>query len=36
MLNPEILVNLLPELLVSVDFMRGGRWLHERFVGGAE
>ena len=35
MLNPEVVVNLLPKLDVSVDLMRLGRWLGERFMGGA-
>jgi hypothetical protein len=35
MLNPEVVVNLLPKLDVSVDLMRLGRWLVERFMGGA-
>jgi hypothetical protein len=35
MLDPEVVVNLLPELDVSVDFMRRGRWLIQRFMGDA-
>jgi len=35
MLDPEVVVNLLPELRVRVDVMRRGRWLVERFMGGA-
>jgi hypothetical protein len=35
MLDPEIVVNLLPELGVGVDLMRRGRWPGERFMGGA-
>ncbi len=31
MLDPEIVVNLLPQLGVSVDLVRNGRWLGERF-----
>jgi len=31
MLDPEILVNLLPELRVRVDLERRGHWLAERF-----
>jgi hypothetical protein len=34
-LNPEVVVNLLPELRVSVDLMMQGRWLGERFMRGA-
>jgi hypothetical protein len=34
-LNPKVVVNLLPELRVSVDLMMQGRWLGERFVCGA-
>ena len=34
-LNPKVVVNLLPELHVSVDLMRRGRWPAERFMGGA-
>jgi hypothetical protein len=30
MLDPEIVVNLLPELRVSVDLVRRPRWLGER------
>jgi hypothetical protein len=35
MLDPEVFANLLPELRVGVDSMRRGRWLGERFMGGA-
>jgi hypothetical protein len=35
MLDPEVVVNLFPELSVGVDLMRRGRWLSERFIGGA-
>jgi hypothetical protein len=35
MLDPEIVMNLLPKLRVGVDLMRSGRWLGERFRGGA-
>jgi hypothetical protein len=31
-LNPEIVVNLLPELSVSMDLMRQGSWVGERFM----
>ena len=31
MLDPEIVVNLLPKLGVAVDSMRSGRWLGDRF-----
>jgi len=34
-LNPKIVVNLLPELRVSVDLMMQRRWLGERFMCGA-
>ena len=34
-LDPEVVVNLLPELHVSVDLMRRGRWPGERFMSGA-
>jgi len=34
-LNPKVVVNLLPELHVSVNFMRRGGWLGERFMGAA-
>jgi hypothetical protein len=34
-LNPKVVVNLLPELHVSVDLIRRGRWAGERFMGGA-
>jgi hypothetical protein len=34
-LDPEVVVNLLPELRVSVDLMMQGRRLGERFIGGA-
>jgi hypothetical protein len=30
MLDPEVVVNLLPELRVSVDLVRRPRWLGER------
>jgi hypothetical protein len=32
MLDPELVVNLLPELRVGVDLMRRGRWLGERLT----
>jgi hypothetical protein len=35
MLDPEVVVNLLPELDVSVDLVRHGRWLIQRFMGDA-
>ena len=31
-LNPEVVMNLLPELRVSVDLLVHGRWLGERFM----
>jgi hypothetical protein len=31
-LNPKVIVNLLPELHVSMDLIMDGRWLGERFV----
>jgi hypothetical protein len=31
MLDPEIVMNLLPKLGVGVDLMRFGRWLGDRF-----
>ena len=34
-LNPKVVVNLLPELRVSVDLMMQRRWLGERFEYGA-
>jgi hypothetical protein len=34
-LNPEIVVDLLPELHISADLMMQGRWLGERFICGA-
>jgi hypothetical protein len=34
-LNPKVVVNLLPELRVSVDLMMQGRWLGGRFTSGA-
>jgi hypothetical protein len=34
-LNPEIVMNLLPELHVSMDLMVQGRWPSERFMCGA-
>ena len=34
-LNPKVVVNLLPELHISVDLMRRGRWPGERFMSGA-
>ena len=34
-LNPKIVVNLLSELRVSVNFMRRGRWPDKRFMSGA-
>ena len=35
MLEPQIVVNLLPELCVGVNFVRHGTWLGERFRCGA-
>jgi hypothetical protein len=35
MLNPKIVVNLSPELRVSVDLMMQERWPGQRFMGGA-
>jgi len=35
-LNPKVVVNLLPELGVSVDLLVHRRWLGERFMSGAE
>ena len=35
MLDPEVVVNLLPELGVRVDLMKHGHWLGERFRRGA-
>ena len=35
-LNPKVVVNLLPKLHVSVDLMMQGRWRGERFMFGAE
>ena len=35
MLNPKVVVDLLPELHVSVDLMMQRRWLGERFTCGA-
>jgi hypothetical protein len=34
-LNPEVVVNLLPELNVSMDLMMQGHWLGRRFMCGA-
>ena len=34
-LNPKVVVNLLPKLHVSVDLLMQGRWLGERFMCGA-
>ena len=34
-LNPEVVVNLLPKLRVTVDLMMQRRWLGERFMCGA-
>jgi hypothetical protein len=34
-LNPEVVVNLLPELNVGMDLMMWGRWAGERFTCGA-
>jgi hypothetical protein len=34
-LDPEVLVNLLPKLGVGVDLVRRGHWLGERFRYGA-
>jgi len=31
MLDPEVVVNLLPKFGVGVDLVRNGRWLGERF-----
>jgi hypothetical protein len=31
MLDPKIVVNLLPKLGVAMDLMRSGRWLRDRF-----
>jgi hypothetical protein len=31
-LNPKVVVNLLPEFRVSVDLLMQGRWLGERFM----
>jgi hypothetical protein len=31
-LDPKVVVNLLPELSVSVDLLVHGRWLRERFM----
>jgi hypothetical protein len=33
-LNPEVVVNLLPELHVGMDLMMQGRWAGERFMCG--
>src|SRR5947208_16369518 len=35
MLDPEVVVNLLPKLGVGVDFVRRGHWFAERFNHGA-
>jgi hypothetical protein len=35
MLNPQVVVNLLPKLEVTVDLVRRGHWLRERFRYGA-
>jgi hypothetical protein len=35
MLDPQIVVNLLPKLGVGVDLVRHSHWLGERFKGGA-
>jgi len=35
MLDPEVVVNLLPKLGVRVDFVRRGQWFAERFNHGA-
>ena len=35
-LNPKVVVNLLPQLRVSVDLMMQPRWLGERFEYGAD
>jgi len=35
MLDPEVVVNLLPKLGVRVDFVRRGHWFTERFSHGA-
>jgi hypothetical protein len=34
-LNPQVVVNLLPEFGVGVNLVRHGRWLGERFKRGA-
>ena len=34
-LDPEVVVDLLPELRVSADLKTHGRWLGERFMSGA-
>ena len=34
-LDPQVLVNLVPELAVGVDLVRRGHWLCERFKGSA-
>jgi hypothetical protein len=36
MLDPQIVVNLLPKLGVGVDFVMHGHWLGKRFNCGAE
>ena len=36
MLHPQVVVNLLPELAVSMDLVRHGNLLGERFKCGAE
>jgi hypothetical protein len=35
MLDPQVVVNLLPKFGVGVDFVRHGHWLGERFEGSA-
>ena len=35
MLDPQVVVNLLPELGVSMDLVKHGNWLGERFKCGA-
>jgi len=35
MLDPKVVVNLLPEFCISVDLMMRGRWPGERSIGGA-
>jgi hypothetical protein len=35
-LNPKVVVNLVPELRVTIDLMTQRRWLGDRFVRGGE